>query len=125
MLKRRAEHGAARERYSAPNKRHSAPFDRSAQFREVSNIEHYVGYRACKTYLHHRTLPWLMPVTESAACSRPTQESIMPSAQTDPLFSVADIGVFSCVKCGKPMRLSRSEPAEPGFDVRTFECEVQ
>jgi hypothetical protein len=47
----------------------------------------------------------------------------MPSAQTDPLFSVADIGVFSCVKCGKPMRLSRSEPAEPGFDVRTFECE--
>lgn len=70
MLKRRAEHGAARERYSAPNKRHSAPFDRSAQFREVSNIEHYVGYRACKTYLHHRTLPWLMPVTESAACSR-------------------------------------------------------
>jgi hypothetical protein len=27
---------------------------RSAQFREVSNIDHYVGYRACKTYLHRR-----------------------------------------------------------------------
>ena len=52
-----------------------------------------------------------------------TQVSIMPSTQTPLLFSVADIGVFSCVKCGKPMRLSCIEPAEPGFDVRTFECE--
>jgi hypothetical protein len=47
----------------------------------------------------------------------------MHSTQTNPLFSVADIGVISCVKCGKPMKLSCIEPAEPGFDVRTFECE--
>jgi hypothetical protein len=47
----------------------------------------------------------------------------MPSTQTDPLFSVADIGVVPCVKCSKPMRLSCIEPTEPGFDVRTFECE--
>jgi hypothetical protein len=47
----------------------------------------------------------------------------MPSTRPDPLFSVADIGVFPCTKCGKPMRLSSIEPAEPGFDVRTFECE--
>jgi hypothetical protein len=47
----------------------------------------------------------------------------MPSAQTDPLFSVADIGVFPCAKCEKPMRLSSIEPTEPGFDVRTFACE--
>jgi hypothetical protein len=47
----------------------------------------------------------------------------MPSTQTNPLFSVADIGVFSCVKCAKPMKLSCIEPAEPGFDMRTFECE--
>jgi DNA-directed RNA polymerase subunit RPC12/RpoP len=47
----------------------------------------------------------------------------MPSTRTDPLFSVGDIGVFPCAKCGKPMRLSCIEPAEAGFDVRTFECE--
>jgi hypothetical protein len=47
----------------------------------------------------------------------------MPSPRPDPLFSVADIGVFPCAKCRKPMRLSCIEPAEPDFDVRTFECE--
>lgn len=62
-------------------------------------------------------------MTESAACSRLTRESIMRATQTDPLFSVADIGVFPCAKCGKPMRLSYIEPTDPGFDVRTFECE--
>ena len=39
------------------------------------------------------------------------------------MFSVADIDVFPCVKSAKPMKLSCIEPAEPGFDVRTFECE--
>jgi hypothetical protein len=46
----------------------------------------------------------------------------MRATPTDPLLSVADIGVFPCTKCGKPMRLSCIEPTEPGFDVRTFEC---
>jgi hypothetical protein len=48
----------------------------------------------------------------------------MPSAhiQTDPLFSVADVGVFSCAKCERPMRLCCIEPLEPGFDVRTYQC---
>jgi hypothetical protein len=67
--------------------------------------------------------PWLIPVTESAACSRPTQGKHMPSAQPDPLFSVAEIGVIPCAKCRKPMRVSSIEPTGPGFDVRTFECE--
>jgi len=47
----------------------------------------------------------------------------MPSAQSDALFSVAEIGVIPCAKCDKSMKLSSIEPAGPGFDVRTFECE--
>jgi len=47
----------------------------------------------------------------------------MPSIQTETLFSVSDIGIFSCPKCNKPMRLVCIEPGEPGFDFRTFECE--
>jgi hypothetical protein len=52
----------------------------------------------------------------------------MPSTQIDLLFSVADIGVadigvFSCAECSKPMKLSCIEPSEPGFDMRTFECQ--
>jgi hypothetical protein len=47
----------------------------------------------------------------------------MPATQTDRLFSLADIGVFSCAKCRKPMKLSCVEPSQPGFDVQTFECE--
>jgi ssDNA-binding Zn-finger/Zn-ribbon topoisomerase 1 len=43
----------------------------------------------------------------------------MPSTQPDPLFSVADIGIFPCPRCGKPMRLSCIETTKPGFDVRT------
>jgi hypothetical protein len=47
----------------------------------------------------------------------------MSSTQNDPLFSVADIGVFSCAKCRKPMKLSSIESGDPGFDMRTFKCE--
>jgi hypothetical protein len=47
----------------------------------------------------------------------------MPSAQSDALFSVAEIGVIPCAKCDKSMKLSSIEPTGPGFDVRTFECE--
>ena len=46
----------------------------------------------------------------------------MPSTHHEPLFSIAEIGVLACAKCGNPMRLSRIEPGEPGFDLRTFEC---
>jgi hypothetical protein len=46
----------------------------------------------------------------------------VPSTQSDPLFSVAEIGVIPCAKCGKPMRLSSIEPTEPGLDLRTFDC---
>jgi hypothetical protein len=46
----------------------------------------------------------------------------MPSAQLVPLFSVADVGVFLCTKCDRPMRLCCIEPQEPGFDARTYEC---
>lgn len=27
-----------------------------------------------------------------------------------------------CVKCGASVVLARIEPAQPGFDLRTFEC---
>ena len=27
-----------------------------------------------------------------------------------------------CTKCGAKMVLARIEPAEPGYDLRTFEC---
>jgi hypothetical protein len=46
----------------------------------------------------------------------------MPSTQSDPLFSIAEIGVIPCAKCRKPMKLSSIEPTEPGFDLRTFHC---
>ena len=29
---------------------------------------------------------------------------------------------FRAPNCGKPMRLARTEPAAPGYDVRIFEC---
>lgn len=50
-------------------------------------------------------------------------EHYMRSTELDPLFSVADIGVFSCAKCGRPMKLSCIEPGEPGFETRMYECE--
>jgi hypothetical protein len=46
----------------------------------------------------------------------------MPSTQPNTLFSRAEIGILACSKCANPMRLSRIEPGEPGFDLRTFEC---
>lgn len=46
----------------------------------------------------------------------------MPSLNPNILFSLAEIGIFPCRTCSKPMRLSRIDPGEPGFDLRTFEC---
>jgi hypothetical protein len=46
----------------------------------------------------------------------------MPSAQSTALFSVAEIGVLNCSRCGKLMRLACIEPGKPGFDLRSFEC---
>jgi hypothetical protein len=46
----------------------------------------------------------------------------MPSVQATALFSAAEIGVLSCSKCSRPMRLACIEPVKPGFDLRTFEC---
>jgi hypothetical protein len=48
--------------------------------------------------------------------------SIMLSTQPNPLFSVAEIGILNCPRCGKPMRLTCIEPDKPGFDLRSFEC---
>ena len=47
----------------------------------------------------------------------------MPFAHPNPLYSRAEVGILACGKCGNPMRLSQIEPAAPGYDVRTFECE--
>ncbi len=49
-------------------------------------------------------------------------ECIMPSTDSEPIFSLAEIGILPCPKCGRPMRLSSVEAGSPGFDVRTFEC---
>jgi hypothetical protein len=46
----------------------------------------------------------------------------MLSIQPNPIFSVAEIGILNCSRCGKPMRLACVEPDKPGFDLRTFEC---
>ncbi|CAN5472356.1 hypothetical protein BH10PLA2_BH10PLA2_28250 [soil metagenome] len=46
----------------------------------------------------------------------------MPSLNPNILFSLAEIGIFPCHACSKPMRLSRIDPGEPGYDLRTFEC---
>jgi len=46
----------------------------------------------------------------------------MSSIQPNPLYSRAEIGILPCSKCGKPMRLACIEPAQPGHEVRTFEC---
>jgi hypothetical protein len=46
----------------------------------------------------------------------------MPSTHPDPLYSRAEIGILACSKRGNPMRLSKIEPAAPGYDVHTFEC---
>jgi hypothetical protein len=62
------------------------------------------------------------PVTESLALPPGLRGSIMLSTQSNPLFSVAEIGVLNSSGCGKPMRLARIEPDKPGFDLRCFEC---
>ena len=46
----------------------------------------------------------------------------MPSTHVNPVYCCAEIGILACSKCGNPMRLSRIEPAAPGYDVRTYEC---
>ena len=46
----------------------------------------------------------------------------MPSVHPTPLYSRAEIGIFPCAKCDKPMRLACIEPLSSSFDLRTFEC---
>jgi hypothetical protein len=42
---------------------------------------------------------------------------------TDPLaFKFVDNLRPPCSKCGKPLILTRIEPEEPGFDLRTYYC---
>jgi hypothetical protein len=43
----------------------------------------------------------------------------MPSIQSEPLFTRAEIGILACSKRRKPMRLTC---ITRGFDLRTFEC---
>jgi hypothetical protein len=52
----------------------------------------------------------------------PKKVSAMLSTHATPLFSRAEIGIFACPKCSKPMTLCCIEPASPGMDIRTFEC---
>jgi hypothetical protein len=40
---------------------------------------------------------------------------------TDPLdFRFVDIPRPPCSRCGRPLKLIRIEPEEPGFDLRTY-----
>jgi hypothetical protein len=42
---------------------------------------------------------------------------------TDPLaFKFVDNLRPPCSKCGRPLILTRIEPEEPGFDLRTYYC---
>ena len=42
---------------------------------------------------------------------------------TDPLaFKFVDTIRPPCSKCGRPLVLTRIEPEEPGFDLRTYYC---
>jgi hypothetical protein len=42
---------------------------------------------------------------------------------TDPLdIKFVDILRLPCSRCGRPLRLIRIEPEEPGFDLRTYYC---
>jgi hypothetical protein len=42
---------------------------------------------------------------------------------TDPLdFKFVDNLLPPCSKCGRPLILTRIEPEEPGFDLRTYYC---
>ena len=42
---------------------------------------------------------------------------------TDPLaFKFVDTIRPPCSKCGRPLILTRIEPEEPGFDLRTYYC---
>ena len=44
-------------------------------------------------------------------------------AMTDPLaFKFVDTIRPPCSKCGRPLVLTRIEPEEPGFDLRTYYC---
>jgi hypothetical protein len=41
----------------------------------------------------------------------------------DPLdFKFVDILRPPCSKCGRPFVLTKIEPEEPGFDLRTYDC---
>jgi len=62
------------------------------------------------------------PVTESVALPPDYRGVFMPYLNPGILFSLAEIGIFPCPTCSKPMKLSRIEPGETGFDLRTFDC---
>ena len=47
----------------------------------------------------------------------------MPEPTMDPLdFKFVDNIRPPCSKCGRPLILTRIEPEEPGFDLRTYYC---
>ncbi len=48
----------------------------------------------------------------------------MASTDTIPLHCRAEIGIFPCSKCRKPMRLTSIESAATGYDTCTFECSL-
>lgn len=49
----------------------------------------------------------------------------MPSLNPHILFSLAEIGIFPCPACSKPMRLSRIDPGEPGFCGATIKMGIR
>jgi hypothetical protein len=47
----------------------------------------------------------------------------LPEPTMDPLdFKFVDNLRPPCSKCGRPLILTRIEPEEPGFDLRTYYC---
>jgi hypothetical protein len=48
---------------------------------------------------------------------------MLACAMADPLdFKLVDNLRPPCSKCGRPLMLTRIEPEEPGFDLRTYYC---
>jgi lysyl-tRNA synthetase class I len=64
--------------------------------------------------------PWITgtSATGETPRSRHALGAVMSESRVPPA-----IEPVLCPKCGKAMMLTRIEPAEPGRDLRTFECQ--
>jgi hypothetical protein len=92
------------------------------EFSTVSNIDQpRIGVLG-QDWLHRRYEQAVIGDREIGNAPAQYRGSMMSSIQPNPLHSRAEIGILPCSKCGKPMWLACIEPAQPGHEVRIFEC---